>query len=83
MTLVSAAAEDAQDHAEEDHDHEHSSSNSTSTDEITSVTGCHAHDDTLFCFAGEDEWEVVSDDVDVQNAPEEYTDCHAHGAEEL
>ena len=62
-----------------EHDHDHSNSTSTA-EEVTEVTGCHAHGETLFCVAGEEEWEVLSE-VDVSNAPEEFTDCHAHDDE--
>lgn len=84
-TLYAATAEAEDSHSDSDHSHDHShdessSSNSTAIDEITAVSGCHAHDDTVYCFVGEDEWEVESD-IDAANAPEEFTDCHAHGEE--
>lgn len=82
VTLLAATAESADDHDEEDH--EHTATSASNSTDITEVTGCHAHSATLFCFAGDGgpEWEVTSD-IDVENAPEAYTGCHAHGAEEL
>lgn len=75
-------SEEAHSHSEENgHDHAHESESSSAT-EITEVTGCHAHTDTLFCMAGGEEWEVQTD-VDVANAPDGYSGCHAHGEDEL
>lgn len=69
---------------EEDHDHDHASETAaeTTTGEITEVTSCHAHTDTLYCIVGSEEWEVTTD-VDIEDAPESYSGCHAHGDDEL
>lgn len=56
------------------------SATAQSLDQVTEVTGCHAHEDTLYCVAGDTELPVVSD-VDVANAPESYSGCHTHGEE--
>lgn len=55
--------------AEEDHDHDHAegedhgNDNSTSTAIPAEVTNCHAHGDEIFCFAGEAEWEITSENA--------------------
>jgi len=46
----------------------------------TAVSDCHPHGDVQFCVAGGEEWEVTSD-IDEANAPDEYSDCHAHDEE--
>jgi hypothetical protein len=79
-------SEDESAHTEEE-DHDHAAETTTGTTaetdhEITEVTECHAHTDTLFCMAGNEEWEVTTD-VDVENPPDGYTGCHAHGEDEL
>jgi hypothetical protein len=85
---VSLTLESEDEHAhtdEEDHDHANESATETVADadhEITEVTDCHAHTDVLYCMAGSEEWEVTTD-VDVGNAPDSYSGCHAHGEDEL
>lgn len=81
---VSLAQESEEDHAHAaEDDHNHASETSSEADhEITEVTNCHAHTTTLYCIAGGEEWEVTTD-VDVENAPNGYTGCHAHGENEL
>jgi hypothetical protein len=80
---VSLALESEDEHThtdEEDHDHAAESTTGTTADadhEITEVTDCHAHTDTLYCMVGSEEWEVTTD-VDVA-----YSGCHAHGEDEL
>lgn len=44
----------------------------------TSVTDCHTHGDDLFCTADGVEWEVTSD-INVNNAPDSYSNCQASG----
>ena len=51
-----------------------------SLDEVTEVTSCHAHGETLHCIAGDTELPVVSD-VDPDTAPESYSGCRTHGEE--
>ncbi|KAK3687097.1 high-affinity Zn(2+) transporter zrt1 [Vermiconidia calcicola] len=72
VTLAAATAE-----SEEDHAHETST---TTSEEITEVTSCHLHGDTQYCFAGDEEYEVV-DGPDAASAPDHYDDCHAHEEE--
>jgi hypothetical protein len=85
---VSLALESEDEHThtdKEDHDHAAESTTETIADadhEITEVTDCHAHTDTLYCMVGSEEWEVTTD-VDVDNAPDAYSGCHAHGEDEL
>lgn len=83
---LEAEAEDEDAHAhEETHDHaaEPTTETTTHTDhEITEVTDCHAHTDTLYCMAGSEEWQVTTE-VDVANPPDGYSGCHAHGEDEL
>ena len=65
--------------SEEDHDHDHASATSTATAttetaaaaaaEITEVTSCHAHTDTMYCMAGSEEWQVTTD-IDAANPPD-------------
>jgi len=86
--------EDESAHAdEEDHDHAAETTAATTTaastetastaaDEITEVTECHAHIETLYCMVGSEEWEVTTD-VDVENPPDAISGCHAHGENEL
>ena len=69
MTLAAATGE-----SEEDHTHETST---TTPEEITEVTSCHLHGDIQYCFAGNEEYEVV-DGPDAARAPDHYDDCHAH-----
>ncbi|KAH0371230.1 Zip-domain-containing protein, partial [Aureobasidium melanogenum] len=45
------------------------------------ITGCHMHETTQFCFAGEAEYEVMTTATATEELPSEYTGCHAHGAE--
>lgn len=52
-----------------------------SLDEVTEVTGCHAHGDVQWCIAGDTELPVVSGGTDVDTAPESYSGCHTHGEE--
>jgi hypothetical protein len=78
----------------EDHDHATATTTGTTTGttttqtaaaaaaEITEVTACHAHTDTLYCMAGSEEWEVTTD-VDAANPPDAISGCHAHGENEL
>lgn len=65
ITLLREGAEDGaeedHDHAEEDHDHSHN--NSTSTAIPTAVSNCHAHDEGIFCFADDEEWEITSENA--------------------
>jgi hypothetical protein len=87
---VSLALESEDEHAhtdEEDQDHNHAAESTTETTadadhKITEVTDCHAHADVLYCMVGSEEWEVTTD-VDVDNAPDAYNGCHAHGEDEL
>ena len=51
-----------------------------SFDEVTEVTGCHAHTDVQYCIVGDTELPVVSD-IDIDTAPDSYSGCHAHGDE--
>ena len=78
--------EDESAHAdEEDHDHAAETTTETTAEadhEITEVTDCHAHTDTLYCMADSEEWQVTTD-VDVENPPDGYSGCHAHGEDEL
>lgn len=79
----SAPVEEEHAHAdEEDHDHASETAAGSTADEITEVTSCHAHTDALYCIVGSEEWEVTTD-VDLENAPESYSGCHAHGDDEL
>lgn len=59
-----------------------SSTSSAAAAEITAVTDCHTHRDTPYCIADGEEWEVETE-VDINSLPDEFTDCHAHGADEL
>lgn len=71
------------DESEHEHNHDHASeTEAESSTEITEVTNCHPHVDVLYCIAGGEEWEVTTE-VDAANAPESYTGCHLHGADEL
>jgi hypothetical protein len=88
---LSLESGDESSHAsEEDHDHATSTTTGTTTTqtaaaaaaEITEVTACHAHTDTLYCMAGSEEWEVTTD-VDAANPPDAISGCHAHGENEL
>jgi hypothetical protein len=72
------ADEEEHAHADEE-DHDHAAETTTGADdEITEVTGCHAHTDTIYCMVGSEEWEVTTE-IDVENAPDGFTGCHAHG----
>ncbi|KAF2720953.1 ZIP zinc transporter [Polychaeton citri CBS 116435] len=44
------------------------------------VTKCHFHQETQFCMASGEEWEVINT-VDKDTAPEHYQNCHAHEEE--
>jgi hypothetical protein len=80
--LLALENEDEDSHADAE-DHDHAAETSVDTNhEITEVTSCHAHTDTLYCIADGEEWEVTTD-VDVENAPDGYEGCHAHGENEL
>ena len=74
-------SEDESAHADEE-DHDHAAESTSTTADITEVTDCHAHTDTLYCMVGSEEWEVTTD-VDVENPPDGYSGCHAHGESEL
>jgi hypothetical protein len=92
-TFASASASSEEEH-DHDHDHEHAekasstaSSAASSTMAIstkltaTAVSACHTHGETeLFCMAGRDEWEVISE-WDAENPPKSFDSCHAHGEE--
>jgi hypothetical protein len=88
---LSLESGDESSHAiEDDHDHATATTTGTTTTqtaaaaaaEITEVTACHAHTDTLYCMAGSEEWEVTTD-VDAANPPDAISGCHAHGENEL
>lgn len=55
---------------------------SAAASDITEVTGCHAVADSLYCSGGGAEWKVTTD-VDIENAPNSYSGCDSHGADEL
>jgi zinc transporter 1/2/3 len=77
------ATEESEHDHEAEHDHDHASGTSAeSSGEIAEVTDCHPHEDVLYCMADGEEWEVTTE-VDAANAPESYSGCHSHGADEL
>jgi hypothetical protein len=58
-----------------------STTTSASSSLPTAVSACHTHGETeLFCMAGRDEWEVISE-WDAENPPKSFDSCHAHGEE--
>lgn len=59
VLIQEAGEEEGHDHSEEDH----SGSNSTTAAVPTEVENCHAHEDGIYCFAGENEWEITSENA--------------------
>lgn len=52
-------------------------------EEVTEVTGCHFHGETLYCLDnGGSEWKVTTT-IDSENPPESIDGCHAHSSSEL
>ena len=91
VSLTKEGGDEAAHASEEDHDHASATSTATTTTEtaaaaaaaeITEVTSCHAHTDTMYCMAGSEEWQVTTD-IDAANPPDAISGCHAHGENEL
>lgn len=87
VSLTKEGGDEAAHASEEDHDHASATSTATTTTEtaaaaaaaeITEVTSCHAHTDTMYCMAGSEEWQVTTD-IDAANPPDAISGCHAHG----
>ncbi|KAH6982872.1 hypothetical protein BKA56DRAFT_484285 [Ilyonectria sp. MPI-CAGE-AT-0026] len=49
--------------------------------EVTAITGCHFHESSVYCFAGETEYLVDVSITATSDVPSQYTDCHAHDSE--
>ncbi|KAF7544236.1 hypothetical protein G7Z17_g10111 [Cylindrodendrum hubeiense] len=49
--------------------------------EVTAITGCHFHESSVYCFAGETEYLVDVTITATSDVPSQYTDCHAHDSE--
>ncbi|KAI0509506.1 hypothetical protein F5B22DRAFT_616553 [Xylaria bambusicola] len=49
--------------------------------DFTEITGCHAHDDEVFCYVGTDEYEVIVPPDATGEIQPTYTGCHAHESE--
>ncbi|KAI1738399.1 hypothetical protein F4680DRAFT_426040 [Xylaria scruposa] len=48
---------------------------------FTAVTGCHSHDDDVFCLVGTDEYQVIVPATATGEVAPTYTGCHSHGSE--
>ncbi|CCH41120.1 Zinc transporter 7 [Wickerhamomyces ciferrii] len=58
-------------------------SSSSVTGQTTAITSCHYHGKTQFCVNGQgEEGVVVGAPTKTQDAPTEYTGCHAHSPQE-
>ncbi|KAK5630346.1 hypothetical protein RRF57_006061 [Xylaria bambusicola] len=49
--------------------------------DFTAVTGCHAHDEEVFCYVGTEEYEVIVPADATSEIQPSYTGCHAHESE--
>ncbi|KAF2436936.1 Zip-domain-containing protein [Tothia fuscella] len=56
------------------------SSPSATTTSVTSVSHCHNHGTTQFCFAGSDEYQILATATSGGELPSSYSGCHYHDA---
>ncbi|KAH7157152.1 hypothetical protein EDB81DRAFT_414680 [Dactylonectria macrodidyma] len=53
----------------------------TQETEVTAITGCHIHESSVYCVAGETEYLVDVSITATSDVPSQYTDCHTHDSE--